>query len=86
MQPNSQADSFLGFKVEIPARSTALSAAAMARYLCQVDPASAQCFAEAMYEGAAWANEDWGAYWADVVRLIGPAAPLAVRMADELPA
>ncbi len=70
MQATPQADSVMGFPVEVPARSVALSPAAMAHYLRRVDPLSALCFAEAMYEGAAWANEDWGAYWADVVRLV----------------
>ena len=70
IQATPQADSFMGFPVEVPLRSIALSPAVMAQYLRRVDPRSALCFAEAMYERSAWANEDWGAYWADVVRLV----------------
>ncbi len=47
-----------------------LSPAAMARYLRRTNGAAALCFAQAIYEGSAWANDDWGAYWADVVRLV----------------
>jgi hypothetical protein len=52
------------------ASSTFLSAADMARHLRQTDPKRARCFALAMHEGVAWANDDWGAFWADVVRLV----------------
>ena len=72
MQAVSQSDGgVIGFSVDRPAagRNT-LSPAAMAHYLRRVDPLSALCFAEAMYEGAAWANEAGGAYWAAVVRLV----------------
>ena len=44
--------------------------AAMARYLRRTSGEAAYCFARAMHEDAAWANDDWGAYWADVMRLI----------------
>jgi hypothetical protein len=44
--------------------------AAMARYLRRTSGDAAYCFARAMHEDSAWANEDWGAYWADVMRLI----------------
>lgn len=47
-----------------------LSPAAMAGYLRRSDPLRARCFAEAMHEGAAWANEAWGRFWADVVQLV----------------
>ena len=46
------------------------SPAAMARYLRRTTGAAALCFAQAIYEDSAWANDDWGAYWADVVRLV----------------
>ena len=54
----------------LPLASGILSRAAMAGHLRRADPVSARCFAEAMYEGSAWANESWGAYWADVIRLV----------------
>ncbi len=44
--------------------------AAMARYLRKTSGDAALCFARAMHEDAAWANEDWGSYWADVIRLV----------------
>ena len=49
---------------------SSLSPAAMARYLRRTNGDAALCFAQAIYEDAAWANEAWGAYWADVVRLV----------------
>ena len=52
------------------AEESPLSPAAMARYLRRTNGEAALCFAEAIYEDAAWANEDWGAYWADVVRMV----------------
>ncbi|WP_158743346.1 hypothetical protein [Acidisphaera sp. L21] len=48
----------------------ASSPAAMARYLRRTSGDAAFCFARAMHEDAAWANADWGAYWADVMRLV----------------
>ena len=60
MQALAQIDAVTGFPVDRPA----------AHYLRRVDPSAARCFAEAMYEGAAWANEAWGAYWAAVVCLV----------------
>jgi hypothetical protein len=53
-----------------PAPAAGLSAAAMARYLRETSAASARCFALEMQERAAWANESWGDYWADVARLV----------------
>jgi len=50
--------------------SATFSPADMARYLRRTDPARARCFALAMHEDVAWANDDWGAFWADVVRLV----------------
>ena len=47
-----------------------LSPAAMAVHLLRTHPASARCFAQAMYEGSAWANDEWGDYWADVMNLV----------------
>ncbi len=48
-----------------------LAPAAMARYLRRTNGAAAAlCFAQAIYEDSAWANDDWGAYWADVMRLV----------------
>ena len=47
-----------------------MSPAAMALYLRRTNGDAALCFAQAIYEDAAWANDDWGAYWADVVRLV----------------
>ena len=52
------------------AEESPLSPAAMARYLRRTNGEAALCFAQAIYEDAAWANEDWGAYWADVVRMV----------------
>ena len=49
---------------------SALSPEGMARYLRRTAGTAALCFARAIYEDAAWANEAWGAYWADVVRLV----------------
>lgn len=48
----------------------ALCPAAMARFLRRTSGEAARCFAQAMHDDAAWANEDWGAYWADVIRLV----------------
>ncbi len=42
----------------------------MARYLRRTSGDAAFCFARAMHEDAAWANEEWGSYWADVMRLV----------------
>ncbi len=70
MQAMPQIDGVTGFPVDRPVARNTLSPAAMAHYLRRVEPLSALCFAEAMYEGAAWANEAWGAYWAAVVRLV----------------
>ena len=47
-----------------------LSPAAMATYLRRTGGDAAPCFAQAMYDEAAWANEAWGAYWAEIVRLV----------------
>ena len=47
-----------------------LSPAAMAGHLRRTNPVNARCFALAMHEDAAWANEDWGRFWADVLRLV----------------
>lgn len=44
--------------------------AAMARYLRRTSGDAALCFARAMHEDSAWANEAWGSYWADVIRLV----------------
>ena len=44
--------------------------AAMAQYLRQTSGDAALCFARAMHEDSAWANEAWGSYWADVIRLV----------------
>ncbi len=46
------------------------SAYAMAKYLRRTSGSAARCFAQAMHDDSAWANERWGAYWADVVRLV----------------
>ena len=43
---------------------------AMAQYLRRTSGSAAYCFAQAMHEGSAWANEAWGKYWADVMRLV----------------
>ena len=43
---------------------------AMAHYLRCTGGSAARCFAEAMHADAAWANERWGEYWADVIRLV----------------
>ena len=52
------------------ARDSALSPAAMARHLRRSGGEAALCFARSIYEDAAWANEEWGAYWAAVIRLV----------------
>ena len=57
-------------RVVLAVEETTLSPAAMARYLRRTNGEAALCFAQAIYEDAAWANEAWGAYWADVVRMI----------------
>jgi hypothetical protein len=58
----------------LPCRTTVadgpLSPATMARHLRETDPRSARRFARAMHDRVAWANESWGAFWADVERLI----------------
>ena len=46
------------------------SPAAMARYLRRTSGDAAFCFAQAMHEDCAWANAEWGAYWADVMRQV----------------
>ena len=43
---------------------------AMAGHLRRTSGTAALCFAQAMHDGSAWANEAWGAYWADVIRLV----------------
>jgi hypothetical protein len=43
---------------------------AMAHYLRRTSGSAAFCFARAMHEDSAWANENWGEYWADVMRLV----------------
>ncbi len=47
-----------------------LSPAAMAQHLRRTSGSAALCFAQAMHEGSAWANEAWGAYWADVIKAV----------------
>ena len=64
VQPNVSAPILL--LSDDPARCPA----AMARYLRQTSGDAALCFARAMHEESAWANEDWGSYWADVIRLV----------------
>jgi hypothetical protein len=59
-----------GFPVAAFTARTGLSPMAMAGHLRRTNPDVALCFARAMYDDAAWANEGWGAYWADVMRLI----------------
>ena len=70
MQAVPQASGFIHVPVVAAAASSALAPAAMAHHLRQVDPRAALCFAQAMYDRVAWANEEWGAYWAAVVRLV----------------
>ncbi|MEJ1976137.1 MAG: hypothetical protein WDN49_08595 [Acetobacteraceae bacterium] len=48
----------------------AFSPADMARHLRRTSPEGARCFALAMHKDVAWANDDWGAFWADVARLV----------------
>ena len=52
------------------AEDPASSPAAMASYLRRTSGDAAFCFARAMHEDSAWANPEWGAYWADVMRLV----------------
>jgi len=47
-----------------------LSPADMARRLRHAYSEDARCFAAAIHEDSAWANERWAAYWADVLRLV----------------
>ena len=47
-----------------------LSPAAMAQHLRRAAGSAALCFAQAMHEGAAWANDAWGDYWADVIKAV----------------
>ena len=47
-----------------------MAAAEMAQHLRRVSGADALCFAQAMHEGSAWANEAWGEFWAEVVRQV----------------
>jgi len=58
----------------MPARPAAnddgLSPAVMAQYLREMNPTGARCFALEMHERVAWANESWGAYWAEIARLV----------------
>jgi hypothetical protein len=49
---------------------TFLSPADMARRLVQAHAANAKCFALAMYERSAWANDHWAAYWAEIIDLV----------------
>ena len=58
------------FPVAVSAAPAFLSPAAMALHLRRSSGDAAYCFAVAMHEDAAWANEAWGAYWADVMRLV----------------
>ena len=51
-------------------RRRTLSAAVMAGHLRRAGGEAALCFARSIYDDAAWASEDWAAYWADVMRLI----------------
>lgn len=55
--------------IAFPAR-TDFPPQVMARHLRRTSGQAALCFAQAMHEDAAWANEGWGAYWADVMRLV----------------
>jgi len=55
---------------ELDAAPPFLSPADMARRLRQTYSEDARCFAATIHEDSAWANERWGAYWADVLRLV----------------
>ena len=69
MQPAQRQPTPAGFPV--PAMlAPSLSPAAMAQHLRRAGGSAALCFALAMHEDAAWANEEWGAYWADVIRAV----------------
>ena len=70
MQAVLHADGFGKRPAAPSALASALAPADMAGYLRRVDPLAALCFAQAMYDRVAWANEDWGAYWAAVVDLV----------------
>ncbi len=52
----------------MPVMACTLSAAAMAQHLRRAGGSAALCFANTMYADAAWASDEWGAFWADVVR------------------
>jgi hypothetical protein len=51
-------------------RTSDFTPQAMAQYLRRTSGSAAYCFAQAMHEGSAWANETWGDYWANVMRLV----------------
>ena len=56
-------------KIAIPAvvLPGTMSPADMACHLRRSSGTAALCFALAMYENVAWANEGWAAFWADVI-------------------
>lgn len=52
----------------MPIQPGVLAPASMAAYLRRNgSTATALCFARAMHEGSAWANEGWGRFWAEVM-------------------
>ena len=50
--------------------SGTLSPAGMALHLRRSGGDAALCFAQAIYDDSAWANESWAAFWAEIIRLI----------------
>ncbi len=56
--------------IVLPLNSSGFPPHAMAQYLRRTSGSAAHCFARAMHEDSAWANQDWGDYWADVMRLV----------------
>lgn len=70
MQATQQQAALPDFPVGLALGNADLSPSGMAVYLRRVSGSAAYCFARTMHEDAAWANESWGAYWADVMRLV----------------
>jgi hypothetical protein len=70
MQQISAGFSEIQLAVMAMPRTSDFTPQAMAQYLRRTSGSAAHCFARAMHEDSAWANETWGDYWADVMRLV----------------
>lgn len=69
MQTIQSQPSAVSATVKLPPSGT-LSPAGMALHLRRSGGDAALCFAQAIYDDSAWANETWAAFWADVIRLV----------------